>query len=252
MGDPRKIRNKFQTPMHPWQKDRLEMESPLVKQYGLKNKKEIWKVGSKLKNYKDNAKSLVALTGAQAEKEKTQLLSKLNSYGILSSGELDDILGLKLEQILDRRLQTIVFKKGLARSVKQARQMITHKQIVVNGKKITAPGHLVKVADEESIQFSPSSKFNNPDHPERVKPETVAPEEKKEVKKEEPAKEKKKTEASKPVKEEPKPVEKKTEEKPTEKKTEEKKSESKEAPAKNKEEPKAEKTEEKETKEEKK
>ena len=186
MGDPRKIRKKYQTPMHPWQKDRLEMESPLIKQYGLKNKKELWKVDSKLKNYKDNAKSLVALEGSQAEKEKAQLLSKLKSYGILSSNELDDILGLKLEQLLNRRLQTIVFKKGLARSVKQARQMITHKQIIVNGKKITAPGHLVKLADENSIQFSPSSKFNDPNHPERAKPEEAAPE------KTEPTKEKKK------------------------------------------------------------
>jgi len=228
MGDPRKIRKKYQTPIHPWQKDRLEMESPLVKQYGLKNKKELWKVDSKLKNYKDNAKSLVALEGLQAEKEKTQLLNKLKSYGILSSDELDDILGLKLEQLLDRRLQTIVFKKGLARSVKQARQMITHRQIIVNGKKITAPGHLVKLADENSIQFSASSKFNDPNHPERIKPEEVAP---KEEKKPEPAKEEKK---EAPVK----------------------KSESKkEMPAEKKEEPKketpAEKPEEKETTEEK-
>ena len=171
MGDPRKIRNKYQTPMHPWQKDRLETENPLMKIYGLKNKKELWKAGSKLKGFKDNAKSLVALKGEQAEKERKQLIEKLKSYGLLETSDLDEILGLKLEQLLDRRLQTIVVKKGLARTVKQARQMITHKQINVNGKKITAPGYLVRIKDEGSLSYSASSKFNDPNHPERAKPE---------------------------------------------------------------------------------
>lgn len=168
MGDPRKISNKFETPRHPWQKDRLDSEKPLIKQYGLKNKQEMWKVGSKLKNYKDTAKALVARRDAQADKEKSQLITKLKSLNLVESNELDEILGLQVEQLLDRRLQTIVFKKGLARSIKQARQMITHKHISIGGKQITAPSYLVRVSEEASVTFTPGSDFNDADHPERT------------------------------------------------------------------------------------
>jgi len=174
MGDPRRIRNKYSGPMHPWQKQRIETEKPLMKSYGLSNKAELWKVGTKLKKYKDNAKNLVALKGAQAEKERAQLVDKLKSFNLIQSESLDEILGLNLEQLLDRRLQTLVYKKGLARSVKQARQMITHGHIKVNGKKMTAPGFLVTIKDEASITYSEKSRFNDPEHPERKMPETKA------------------------------------------------------------------------------
>ena len=44
MGDPRKTRKKYDTPQHPWQKERMDQESVFLKEYGLKNKKEIWKM----------------------------------------------------------------------------------------------------------------------------------------------------------------------------------------------------------------
>ncbi len=168
MGDPRKLKNKYRTPIHPWEKLRLDAERPLMKEYGLVNKKELWKVSSKLKNFKDTAKHLVASKTAQASAEKKQMVERMKSYGLISSEELDEILGLDVEQLLDRRLQTVVLKKGLARTIKQARQMITHRHIAVNGTKITAPGYLVKISEQESISFIPGSKFNNEAHPERA------------------------------------------------------------------------------------
>lgn len=173
MGDPKRITNKHSTPMHPWEKERLAEEKPLMQKYGLVNKKELWKAGSQLKGFKDNAKSLVAATSEQAETERKQLLDKLKSYNLIQTDALDEILGLNLDKILDRRLQTIVFKKGLARSVKQARQMITHKHIVLKGKKITAPSYLVRVSEEASVDFYGGSTFAKADHPERVVPEQV-------------------------------------------------------------------------------
>lgn len=173
MGDPRRIKNKYSTPAHPWEKLRLEAEKPLMREYGLVNKKELWKVNSKLKNFKDNAKKLVASKSEQAVLEKKQMVDRMRSYGLISSDELDEILGLDVQKVLDRRLQTVVFKKGLARTVKQARQMITHRHVEVNGVKVTAPGYLVRLSDQDSVTFMPGSKFDNDAHPERVVPETT-------------------------------------------------------------------------------
>ncbi|MCF7872079.1 30S ribosomal protein S4 [Candidatus Woesearchaeota archaeon] len=208
MGDPRKTSNKFETPRHPWQKDRIDFEKPLMKEYGLKNKREIWKAGSKLKNFKDTAKALVARTDTQSEKERTQLVTKLKSLNLITSNDFDEILGLELNQLLDRRLQTILFKKGLARSVQQARQMITHKHVTVNGKMITAPGYLIRLNEENSIGYVSGSTFEDPDHPER-KPlkkeaEEITKVTKSEAKKEESKVETKKETKSETKKEEPK------------------------------------------------
>ena len=101
MGDARRLKKKYIGPGHPWQKTRIEEEKKLKQKYGLKNKKEIWKLNSRMKNYADTAKKLIAATGPQAEKEKTQLFSKLKKLGLISqTAKLDDILGLTIIIIL--------------------------------------------------------------------------------------------------------------------------------------------------------
>ena len=248
MGDPRRIKNKYKTPIHPWEKLRLEAERPLMKEYGLVNKKELWKVSSKLKNFKDSAKKLVASKSAQASTEKKQMVERMKSYGLINTEELDEILGLEIQQLLNRRLQTVVFKKGLARSVKQARQMIVHRHISVNGIRVTAPGYLVKVSEQDTISFTDTSKFVNDSHPERVLPETSVSSEKpvEGVKK---VKEEVKTETKEEPKAEEKQEKAETKDNKEESQKEEKqgKSEPKkeEVKTETKEEPKAEKTEEK-------
>jgi small subunit ribosomal protein S4 len=174
MGDPKKITNKFQKPMHPWNKARLEMEKPLMQKYGLEAKNELWKITSKLKTIKANTKRLIVLKGTQAEKERTDIFERLKSFGLVQTNNIDDILGLTPEQLLDRRLQTVVLKKGLARTIKQARQMITHRHISVNGKKVTAPSYLVRIEEEHTVEFYSGSKFSREDHPERPSKEQVA------------------------------------------------------------------------------
>lgn len=169
MGDPRKQRKKFSKPAHPWQKERIEEENILSEEYGFKAKKEIWKMKSGLKSLSEQAKNLIALKTAQAEKEKKQLLYKLQSLGLVQkTAQLEDVLGITLKDFLGRRLQTLVYKKGMANSMDQARQFIVHRHIIVAGEKITNPSYLVSKKEEDSIEFSPNSKLSSPDHPERM------------------------------------------------------------------------------------
>jgi len=169
MGDPRKIRRKYSGPGHPWQKKRIEEEKKLLEAYGLKTKREIWKTESKLKSFSSQAKKLIASIGPQAEKEKKQLLSKLHRLGLVKSdAKLDDVLSLTINNLLERRLQTILVKRSMARSMNQARQFIVHEHVLVNNKKITAPSFLVSLDAQENISFSPSSVLSKVDHPERV------------------------------------------------------------------------------------
>ncbi len=169
MGDPKKQRKKYQTPMHPWQKERIEEEKVMKKEYGLKNKAEIWRIGSKVKHYAQQAKALIAETGEKAESDRNALVEKLVRLGLLHPGAtLDDILTLKTSNLMERRLQTLVFRKGLARSVKQARQFITHNHITVAGKKVTVPSYIVKVDEEGSIQYAENSPLTDEEHPERA------------------------------------------------------------------------------------
>jgi len=169
MGDPKKRRKKFSAPFQRWEKERIDNEKALIKEYGLKNKKEIWKANAKLRSFTKRAKKLVNIRSPQDEKEKEQLLTKLKSLSLISAdAKLEDILDLTVKDILERRLQTIIYKQGLARSVKAARQFIVHRHIKVNNIKVSIPSYLVKAKEQSSITFSPSSSLFDQEHPERT------------------------------------------------------------------------------------
>jgi len=169
MGDPRTFKAKFQRPGHPWQAKRIEEERIIINEYGLKTKRELWKFTTRLKGFADQAKRLTALRTEQAQKEKKQLLARLSRIGILSTGAvLDDVLALNVKNLLDRRLQTLVYKKGLARTPTQARQYIVHGHIIVNNKKTTAPSYIVPISEEPQLAFVSNSTLANTEHPERT------------------------------------------------------------------------------------
>ena len=168
MGDPKRIRKKYETPSHPWVKSRIDEEARIRKKYVTGNKKEIWKIESVLKNFKTQAKKFIVLDTPQSKVETQQLFKKVKELGLLSDVSFDSILGLTLDDVMDRRLQTVVFKKGLAHSMKQARQFIVHEHVMISGKVITSPNHLVRVKDESSVGFSTSSALFSEQHPERV------------------------------------------------------------------------------------
>ena len=169
MGDPRRFGKKFARPFKTWDETRIAEEKELLKDYGLKNKKEIWRTETMLRRFKGQAKNLIATKGPQAEKEKHQLLARLASLGLTSqTADLDTVLGFTINDLLGRRLQTLVFNKKLARTIEQARQFIVHEQITVKGKKIAVPSYMVKRDEEDAISFAPESPLASETHPERM------------------------------------------------------------------------------------
>jgi small subunit ribosomal protein S4 len=173
MGYPGKKRKNYDTPNHPWQAARMATELELVKKYGLRNKKELWKAHSVLRRYRGDARRLLAesaeadLSG-HAKTEADQVLSKLIRYSVLKQdSNIDDILGLNTEAILERRLQTVVHRLGLSRTPKQARQFITHGHIAIDGRKVTVPGMLISKEQEMKIDYYGTSPLTSESHPER-------------------------------------------------------------------------------------
>ena len=151
MGDPKKTRKSYVTPGHPYQQDRLESELVLVGKYGLRNKRELWIARTKLGSFRSQARKLLGLQldNPVRMKEEGNLLNRLNRMGLLTKeSNLDNVLALTVEKLLDRRLQTFVQRKGLAYTPHQARQMITHKHIIVGENAVTSPGYLVQKAEE--------------------------------------------------------------------------------------------------------
>ncbi len=244
MGKPKFSRKKYETPSHPWQGDRIKEENELIKKYGLKNKREIWKAQTTLKGYRSQARTLSAKISSdpQAKKESDQLLMRLTRINILpAKSTLDDVLALETESILSRRLQTLTYLKGLASTPTQARQLISHGHIAIGGRKVDVPGYMVTKDEESEISYTTKSPMNDTMHPARPradfksapvkKPETEKPkeEEKPEKSKEQPPSEPAtpaapeedvKTDEEQPkVETEEKPVEDKPAEPPVEEKT---------------------------------
>lgn len=175
MGDPKKQRKKFDTPRFRWRKDILQEELKLLGQYGLRNKHELWRHKTILSKTRGIARSLISKTPEERARMENEQLTKLKKVGILQeTAVLDDVLDLTIEDILERRLQTIVFRKGLARTIFQSRQLITHGHISVDGRRITVPGYMVAKVDEPKVMYSPESAITNQAHPLRVGLSVVA------------------------------------------------------------------------------
>ncbi len=147
MGDPSKPRKKFARPLKPYDKNRIEEEAEIVKKYGLKNKRELWTAKTTIDTIRSQVKKLII-----HPEEKEELFNRLLNLGLITpESTIDDVLALAKENLLERRLQTIVFKKGLAKTVKEARQMIVHRKVKVLDRTITIPGYLIKVNEEMGI-----------------------------------------------------------------------------------------------------
>lgn len=179
MGHPRKPRKQYDTPSHPWNAERIQEENRLAAKYGLKNKKEIWKADSKVKRYRRDARIILGMDVDEREQQETELLNHLVRLGFISpNAKLEEVLDLNVEDVLRRRLQSLVHRKGLSQTAKEARLFVVHGHITLNGKKINAPGHLVKVADEDNIDFYPGSPVAHKiDAPQEAEEEQVAAEE---------------------------------------------------------------------------
>jgi len=153
------IRKKKQyvRPRQIFETERIKEENSLVKKYGLKNKKEIWKTLAKVNYYRGRAKAMAKLP----IEEQEVLFNKLRALG-LKTDNTADVLGLQVENLLKRRLPTVVSGKKLASTPRHARQMVVHKRILIDGQVVSSPSYIVSVAEEAKITIRKKVKKPKP------------------------------------------------------------------------------------------
>ena len=180
MGEPKFSRPRTQTPTHPWKQARIDEEHDLKERYGLKKvggMREIWREKSALRRHRNQAMKLIGRVDSSEghyAKEKEQLLISLSRKGLLQSGaDIGDVLEINVEHMLSRRLQSVVYYKGLAPSMRAARNLIVHGHICVGEQRMTVPGYHVLKEEEDSLQYSQNSPFSDPEHPFRKDLETM-------------------------------------------------------------------------------
>ena len=152
----------FKTPRRPFEKERIDSELSLVGKYGLKNKREVWRVHYTLSKFRKAARQLLTLEEKDPRRifEGAALLRRMSRYGLLTSEELklDYVLGMTLNRLLDKRLQTRIFKEGFqAKSIHPARVLIKQKHIKVGRNVVNAASFMVRSESEKKINLAPTS-----------------------------------------------------------------------------------------------
>ena len=180
MGHPKFARPKTQTPTHPWKAARIEEEHALKEQFGLKKvggMREIWREKSALRRHRNQAMKLIGRVDSSEghfAQEKTDLVGSLVRKGLLAEGSsIDDVLQISVEHMLARRLQSVVYYRGLAPSMRAARNMIVHGHIAIGEQRMTVPGYKILRQEEESLQYSATSPYLDENHPFRVEMEQL-------------------------------------------------------------------------------
>ena len=148
MGDIKRKRKMFSRPKKLFDRVRMDEENVLVKKYGLKNKREIWKAKTAVSGMRRRAKALIG----KSDEEQRAFFDKLTKSGIKVM-DVSDVLALTEENIFARRLQTFVVRKKLATTMKGARQLIVHKNVLVDGKVVNAPSFVVTLDLEDKISL---------------------------------------------------------------------------------------------------
>jgi len=146
---PKRKRKNYNRPKKIYDKARIDEEDLLVKKYGLKNKREIWKADFAIGKIRNMAKKLI--TSSDERRQEFIDRQKLKGFPVETTA---DILALNAEDYLKRRLQSIVVKKGLATKHKQARQFITHKHVTIGGNIINSPSHLTTLEEEKNVELN--------------------------------------------------------------------------------------------------
>lgn len=134
----------------------------------------MWKAQSRLRDIRAQARTLVAAArntaDTQAQKETQLLLQRLFRLGYVGeNATLNDVLGIDLERVLNRRLQSQVYLKGLARTPNQARQFVSHGCILIGERRVTVPSYVVRRGEEEAIVIDPKKAIADENHPIRPK-----------------------------------------------------------------------------------
>lgn len=146
----KKLQKQYETPNEGWSAERIQKEDELIEQFGLKNKKEVYKAESELRALRREARKLVA---EEDETQRTALINKANSLGFVKEDAgLEDILTLNVTDILQRRLQSAVNRRGFADTAKEARQIVTHGHVYVDGERVNIPSYLLTKEEEKTIE----------------------------------------------------------------------------------------------------
>ena len=118
----------------------------------MRNKRELWKAESEIARIRNQARALLAGPTELRRDNEIKLLNYLNRIGLVKeSATLDDVLNLKIEDILERRLQTIVMRKLGSKSPIQARQVVSHCHVTIGGRTVNLPGYIVRTDEESKI-----------------------------------------------------------------------------------------------------
>ncbi|MFC7095991.1 30S ribosomal protein S4 [Halobaculum marinum] len=163
---------RYETPNHPYQGERIDEESDLLSRYGLKNKEELWRAQSELRRYRREARRLIGDAQGDvdaANEAGADFVARLQRLGILADSEsITDVLSLDVTDVLERRLQTVAYRKGVGNSPKQARQFILHGHVVVGDARVTRPSYKVETVEEDLVDFDEISPLADELHPERA------------------------------------------------------------------------------------
>ena len=152
MGDPKKLRNQYETPRKVWDKNRIAEEKKLLVDYGLKNMRELWVAKTVLRKIRREARLLLAEEGKGVALRKENLMKRAEKYFLTKGSSFEDLLNLDVSSVLDRRLESVAFRKGLARTMLEARQGIVHGHVLVGGRKCSSPSMLVSFEEENSVE----------------------------------------------------------------------------------------------------
>lgn len=158
MGDPKYSRRVWRKPKRPLNYDLKMEELKTLGTFGLKTKRELWKAHTELSRVRHQARSLLALGQEIREQKEPVLLKSLSRIGLVKSdSSLDDVLNLEVEDLLSRRLQTIVMKKFGFVTPYQARQAVVHGHIMIGDRIVTIPSYIVTVGEEDGVKLAPGS-----------------------------------------------------------------------------------------------
>jgi small subunit ribosomal protein S4 len=162
----------YETPNHPYQGERIAEEADLLGRYGLKNKEELWRAQSELREMRREARRLLGEAQGDVEaagEAGSGFVARLQRIGILGAeDDISDVLSLEVTDILERRLQTVVYRQGLANTPQQARQFVTHGHVTVDGARVRAPSKKVEVDETDAVAFDDRSPLADDLHPERA------------------------------------------------------------------------------------
>jgi small subunit ribosomal protein S4 len=165
LGDPKKKKKRYITPKRPYDVNSLEEELRLVGAYGLRNKRELWRHRTEISILRRRGREMLSMDPIERVDREKELIRKLIDLGLVGeNATLEDVLSLNINDIMERRLQTVIFRRGMAKSLYQARQLITHGHIAINSRKVKAPSYKVTAQDETKLDFAESSPLAGKSH----------------------------------------------------------------------------------------